>query len=85
MNVTTKLQKWGNSSGVRLPKKVLEAAQFEDDQSFSLSMRGASILLTPVDKDMPITLESVLRDATPESFGGEFNWGPDVGNEIIDD
>ena len=30
------------------------------------------------------TLEGLLKGVTPELVGGEFDWGPDVGKEIID-
>ncbi len=85
MNITLSLQKWGNSKGVRLPKKILEEANFKEGQEFSLHLRGTELVLTPMLKVEPITLKSILRDATPERVGGELDWGPDVGQEIIDD
>lgn len=84
MNVTLNLQKWGNSSGVRLPKKVIDAARLDPNQSMSVSLQGDSIILTPVRKE-EYTLETMLKGVTPEMVGGELDWGPDVGSEIIDD
>jgi antitoxin component of MazEF toxin-antitoxin module len=40
---TQSLQKWGNSSGVRLPKKVIKAAKLKDDQLLTVSLSGQSI------------------------------------------
>ena len=84
MNVTLKLQKWGNSSGIRLPKQVVDAAGLALEQQMTVTMRGNSIVLMPVATENEYTLEAMLKDATPERVGGELDWGPDVGEEIIE-
>jgi len=84
MNVTLKLQKWGNSSGVRLPKKVIDAAKLDDNQEFTVVIQDGSILLTPIKPHQEFTLEHMLQGVTPEMVGGEIYWGPDVGKEIIE-
>lgn len=85
MNVTLKLQKWGNSSGVRLPKSVLEAARLKPKQEFTVSLQDGSLLLTPIKPHQNFTLDTMLQGVTPELVGGELDWGPDVGLEVIDD
>ena len=82
---TQSLQKWGNSDGVRLPKKVIKAAKLKLDQQLVVSLKGQSIILTPVQSDDDFTLDKMLEGVTPENVHGEFDWGPDVGAEIIDD
>jgi antitoxin MazE len=85
MNITQNLQKWGNSSGVRLPKKVVEAAKLKPDQPLEISLRGRSIVLTPVQEEDNFTLKDMLKGVTPENMHPLVNWGPDVGAEIIED
>ncbi len=82
---TQSLQKWGNSSGVRLPKKLIKAAKFKDDQLLIVSLKGQSIVLTPVRSADDFTLKTMLRGVTPKNVHGELDWGHDVGAEIIDD
>jgi antitoxin MazE len=84
MNVTLNLQKWGNSNGVRLPKKILDAAGIKPQQSMTVTLKGDSIVLTPIRPKNTYTLEAMLKDATPERVGGELDWGPDVGEERIE-
>ena len=81
MNITQTLEKWGNSQGVRLPKKVLEAARLRRDSRLAISLRGRSIVLTPINDDG--SLDTMLADVTPQAVGGEFNLGSDVGAERI--
>ena len=85
MNITQNLQKWGNGTGVRIPKKVVEAARIKINQPLEISLQGKSIVLTPVDNDKNFTLESMLKSVTPENVHPSVEWGPDVGVEIIDD
>ncbi len=80
MNVMQSLQKWGNGTGVRIPKKVAQAAKIHLNQPLIVSLQDNSIVLTPVEDDM-LTLESMLAGVTPDQIGGELDWGEDVGAE----
>jgi antitoxin MazE len=81
MNITRSVQKWGNGTGLRLPKQVLEAAHIEPGQPLRVTLEGKSIVLTPVDEPERVTLDELLEGVTPENVHGEFDWGPDVGAE----
>ena len=82
---TQSLQKWGNSSGVRLPKKIIKAAKLKDDQLLKVSLKGQSIVLTPLKAADDFTLKTMLQGVTPANVRSEIDWGPDVGAEIIND
>ena len=87
MQVTQKTKDWGNSKAVRLPKKVLQAARWKQDQELAIGVKGRLIVLTPIDmhktdKKLP-TLEALLEGVTPEKVQGEIDWGVDRGKEII--
>jgi antitoxin MazE len=79
---TQSLQKWGNSAGIRLPKRVIEKARLELDQDLTVSVQGRSVILTPVDNKKHLALEDMLRGVTPENVGGEYDWGSPAGKEI---
>ena len=82
MHITQSLQKWGNGTGVRIPKKVMLAAKLQLNQPLEVSLSGSSIILTPViETDDTLTLDSLLKDVTPEIIAGELDWGKDVGAE----
>lgn len=88
MDYTQHTQQWGNATGIRLPKKVLQAVRWHPGQTVSIKAHGDSITLTPLTatkRQLP-DLRKLLRAATPDQFTqGELDWGPDVGAEIIDD
>lgn len=81
MNYTQSLQKWGNGSGVRIPKKVADAANVQLNQALTITLRGNSIVLTPVVDKKRRTLEDLLKGVTPSIVGGEAKWAEDVGVE----
>lgn len=81
MNVTQSLQKWGNGTGVRIPKKVMQAAKLHLNQSLVVTLQDKSIVLTPVVDTNELSLESLLEGVTPSLVAGELKWGEDVGTE----
>ncbi|HEY1645584.1 MAG TPA: AbrB/MazE/SpoVT family DNA-binding domain-containing protein [Candidatus Saccharimonadales bacterium] len=81
MNITQSLQKWGNGTGVRIPKKVMQAAHLELNQSLIVSLQGTSIVLTPLDEPEEVNLSTLLKGVTPALVNGEMEWGHDVGAE----
>jgi antitoxin MazE len=87
MKVTQQTQEWGNSTGIRIPKKVLQAAKWKPDQEVTIDVRGSSVILSPVKtpKEKLPTLEELLEGVTPENVHGLVDWGPDRGKEIIND
>ena len=83
----TKIAKWGNSAGVRIPIETLEAAGLKLGDDVQLVPRpGAVELRSP--RRIP-TVEELFAEhekkygnlVPPETVA----WGPDVGAEIIDD
>lgn len=81
MNITQSLQKWGNGAGVRIPKKVAQAAHIGLNQPLMVTLKGNSIVLTPVAEKKKPTLESLLDGVTPQMIVAEPDWGMDAGAE----
>lgn len=80
---TQSLQKWGNSAGIRIPKKVISKAHLKLGEDLALSIQGRTLVLTPVNGSIrKFKLEDILRDVTPKDVDGELGWGKPVGNEI---
>lgn len=47
MVTTTKIQKWGNSLAVRLPKALLRGGVFHEGSEVSVRETGTHLLITP--------------------------------------
>lgn len=81
------IAKWGNSSGIRLSKAVLDALGVKQGESVRLTVKDGKAVIEPV-KPQKITLEWIISETIrlgPENAPEPVEWGPDVGAEIIDD
>jgi antitoxin MazE len=81
--MTTKIQKWGNSLAIRLPKAFIEFTPFSLGAEVLIEKKGSELILKPVKRKYP-PLKELLKGMTRANFEPMLDWGPDVGNEIID-
>ncbi len=85
-DASTKLRRWGNSMGVRLPRAMLKKAHLAEGATLKIEQTSKGILLTPARKlktKRKYTLRALCKGMTPEKSGPEFDWGGPVGSEII--
>lgn len=75
----TRVRRWGNSLGVRIPKAFAREAGLEPDAAVELTLADGKITLAAV-RNSP-TLEDLLAGVTPENLHGEVDTGPPVGVE----
>ena len=79
--MTTKIQQWGNSLALRIPKAFAVEAKLHKGAVVNVSEEDGKIILTPVKKES-ITLKSLLAGVTKENVHGEISTGKRVGKEI---
>ncbi len=77
-----KIQKWGNSQGLRLAKNLLADAQLDIGDEVDINVKDGIILVTPAKR---IRGRHNLKDLVkriPENYqSGEIDWGEPVGKE----
>jgi antitoxin MazE len=76
----TKIQKWGNSLGVRLPKNIAEQKSLQEGSGVIVVLENNQIVLKPEIEEP--TLEALLANITPENVHQETDWSASVGNEV---
>ena len=80
--MVTKIQKWGNSQGIRLAKRVLEDAHISVGDNVDVTIRDGVIILAPVKR---VRGKQSLRDLVsriPKNYKTtELDWGEPVGRE----
>ena len=50
MTEVSKIQKWGNSQGIRLPKKILKDLGIDINDKIEISLNGEEIILKKIKK-----------------------------------
>ena len=76
----TKVQKWGNSLALRIPKTFAHDAQLENDSLVEISLVDGQIVIKPVIKPN-WTLAQLLTGVTKDNLHAEIETGDAVGRE----
>jgi antitoxin MazE len=76
----TKIQKWGNSLGVRLPKAITDQKSLRDGSGVFVLIKNDQIVIELAEAEM--SLESLLSKVTPDNLHGETNWSEARGKEV---
>ncbi len=78
----TKIQKWGNSQGLRLAKTVLEDARLEVGDEVDVAVRDDIIVIAPIRKIRGrYRLEDLVAQIPEDYHASEVDWGVPVGKE----
>lgn len=80
--MTTKIQKWGNSLGVRIPKEIAREINIREGSPVSFSVENG-VLVMGRPKKTRYTLAELLKDFNKKDQHELAEWGPDVGSEIL--
>ena len=80
--MVTKVQKWGNSQGLRLSKQLLEEAGITVGDEVALAVKDGVIVIEPVMRirgrhSLRELVSRIPRDYEP----AEIDWGEPVGGE----
>jgi antitoxin MazE len=76
----TKIQKWGNSLGLRIPKSFAEEADVEPGSEVDLSVIDGGLVIKPLRK-RKYQLSALLRRVTDSNLHDEVPTGEPVGRE----
>lgn len=79
----TKVQKWGNSQGLRLSKDLLSDADIEVGDAVEVSVSDGVLVVTPVRRIRGgVDLQQLVREIPADYKPGELEWGPPSGREV---
>ena len=80
--MVTKVQKWGNSQGLRLVKQVLEDARISVGDDVDVAVKDGVIVIAPVSRVRGKRDLKKLVAAIPKNYRAkEIDWGKPVGGE----
>ena len=81
--MTTKIQKWGNSQGVRIANQVLQKAHLKVGDEVDITVQDGVIVVEQKKKIRGrYRLEDLVAQIPEDSQGGEVEWGSPSGREI---
>ena len=79
----SKVQPWGNSQGIRIPKSLLNDSQIKVGEEVDLSIQEGRIIIEPLRKvhgryDIKELVAKMPKDYKPK----EEDWGKPIGQEV---
>jgi antitoxin MazE len=77
--MTVKLQKWGNSMGVRIPKSIIEKVSLKENDELVIEQQDGKIVIIPAKKKL--SLNELLDQVTTENLHCEDDFKTE-GNEV---
>lgn len=76
----TKIQRWGNSLGVRIPKSFAEDARIQAGSTVDLSLEGGELIVRPLRRRY--SLETLVAGINARNRHGSVDTGRAVGREV---
>lgn len=78
-----KVQKWGNSQGVRLTRQLLEEAHLSPGDTVDVSVRDGLIIVSPMQRVRGrYCLKDLVAQQKKPCKSKEAAWGGPVGKEV---
>jgi antitoxin MazE len=77
----TRVQKWGNSLALRIPKSFAAEAGLRVNGAVELSLVEGALVVQPI-AHPPLTLDELLRGIKDDNIPSGWDSGPPVGKEV---
>jgi antitoxin MazE len=78
--MNAKIQKWGNSLALRIPKALARDTHLEDGSVVSLAVRQGKVVIEPARK-AKYRLDDLLKGVSKKNLHRSVDTGPAVGRE----
>jgi antitoxin MazE len=76
----TRVQKWGNSLAVRIPKAFADEMKLGENSSVQMMLEDGALIIKP-DDESKWSLEELLAGVTEENIHAEWETGEPAGKE----
>jgi antitoxin MazE len=76
----TRMQKWGNSLAIRIPKAFATEVGLKEESEVDVSLNNGKLVVVPVEKP-GLTLKTLLAQITEENVHREVDTGHATGRE----
>ncbi len=77
--MVSKVQKWGNSLALRIPKTFAEEVDLAEGSRVEISIEDGRIVVAPAKREWK--LSQLVAGISPANTHGEIVWGKPAGSE----
>ena len=76
-----KIQKWGNSVGIRIPSSILKSLNIKTNDILNIAQEEDKIVIS-IPPKKKISLEERFKNYHGENLAKDFSWDDPMGEEI---
>lgn len=76
-----RVQEWGNSLALRIPKSIANEIGLKRNSPVELSLMDGKLVIAPL-VEPALSLEHLLAQVTEDNLHGEVDMGPATGGEV---
>lgn len=76
-----KIQKWGNSLAMRIPKAFADQSMISEDKYVNLTLVDKKIVVEPVEEKQYV-LKELIAGINKKNLHKEIDFGKPIGNEV---
>jgi len=80
--MTTTIQKWGNSQGIRIPRILLEEVKWSENEPIEIKVEDNKIVIEKAPKTERKNIKELFKDYKGEYEPSEIDWGEPEGKEV---
>ena len=77
-----KLQKWGNSDGIRIPSNILKSLELKTNDIIELTVQDNQIIIKKSEKSKEISLKERFAKYKGPNLAKDFTWDAPKGKEV---
>ncbi len=76
-----RIQKWGNSFGIRIPSNILKSLNIKQNDILNIKEENKKIIISIPEKKK-ISLEERFKNYKGSNLTKEFSWDKSIGKEV---
>ncbi len=80
--MTTTIQKWGNSQGVRIPKILLDTVKWSENEEIEINAEDGKLIIEKAKEHKRKNIKELFKDYKGDYEPIEIDWGETKGGEI---
>lgn len=80
--MTTTIQKWGNSQGIRIPKALLDSVEWSENEQIIIVIDKGKLILEKANQHKRKNIKELFQDYKDDYEPIEIDWGEPKGEEI---
>ncbi|MCH7764439.1 MAG: AbrB/MazE/SpoVT family DNA-binding domain-containing protein [Candidatus Marinimicrobia bacterium] len=78
-----KIQKWGNSLALRIPRAFAKEMHIENNSMVDISLENDHLVISPIDDLEEFSLSTMLSDINENNLHQSVDFGEAVGKELL--